>query len=440
MLKHFKARYIALSIILVAAICTLTSATIVAADSAPYICGDVDGDGAEPNVGDLTYLVNYLFVGGSPPPVIEAADVDRSGEINVGDLTYLVAYLFTGGSAPLCPLYHEDISGGCVSGATARTEGAYDHQEITGDCAGYQALGDSGHMFVELIGDDLHIHHVNAFYQCCLKYYVTYDIDGYSITAYESDTSDYCYCMCYFNLESILYDLDVSQPCEYLVTLIGIEGDTVGIDTAVVGGPDYVSVEVIGNDLHINHLNAYYQCCLMYTMDYQVAGFSITAREHDTGALCDCYCYFNLKSVLYDLENGQYIVTVIGIFGDTIWIDTVNVNYTYNLLGYEQSGCLKKLALADPPDIIYTYSGGTLVMQHSDAYFNCGAELMVFFEQAGDTLRFYEINTSGEYAFCMCYFEVGASVADIPPGTYVAEVYSEEPLVLVDQRVLQLGD
>ena len=67
-----------------------------------YCCevrGDVDYSGAC-DVGDLTYLVAYLFQGGPEPLCIEAADVDGSSGIDVGDLTYLVAYLFQGGPAP----------------------------------------------------------------------------------------------------------------------------------------------------------------------------------------------------------------------------------------------------------------------------------------------------------------------------------------------------
>ncbi|MBU8933679.1 MAG: Ig domain-containing protein [candidate division Zixibacteria bacterium] len=69
-------------------------------------CGDIDANGEEPNIADLTYLVAYLFTGGPPPPVMEKANVDGvigpGGIINISDLTYLVAYLFTGGPAPVC--------------------------------------------------------------------------------------------------------------------------------------------------------------------------------------------------------------------------------------------------------------------------------------------------------------------------------------------------
>ncbi len=65
--------------------------------------GDADSDGAI-NVGDLTYLVDYIFRGGFSPPCPEEGDADGSGSIDVADITYLVGYLFTGGPPPAgCP-------------------------------------------------------------------------------------------------------------------------------------------------------------------------------------------------------------------------------------------------------------------------------------------------------------------------------------------------
>ncbi|MFH1372534.1 MAG: hypothetical protein ABII79_01890, partial [bacterium] len=69
-----------------------------------YICGDVNGDDLGPDVGDLMYLVQYIFQGGPPPPVMAAADVDGSGGVlDVGDIMYLVQYLFNGGPDLNCP-------------------------------------------------------------------------------------------------------------------------------------------------------------------------------------------------------------------------------------------------------------------------------------------------------------------------------------------------
>ena len=72
------------------------------------IRGDADNSGGSPNVGDLSFLVDYLF--GEPtgpvPPCFEEGDVEASSSINVGDLSHLVSYLFDQppGPAPLpCP-------------------------------------------------------------------------------------------------------------------------------------------------------------------------------------------------------------------------------------------------------------------------------------------------------------------------------------------------
>lgn len=68
-----------------------------------HISGDVNGDGEGPDVSDLVCLVDFMFIGGPPLPVLTAADVDSSGgTINIADLVYLVDYMFNEGPAPNC--------------------------------------------------------------------------------------------------------------------------------------------------------------------------------------------------------------------------------------------------------------------------------------------------------------------------------------------------
>ncbi len=67
--------------------------------------GDCDFTGSI-GVGDITYLVAYLFTGGSPPvPEPGAADFNCDERIDVGDITALVSYLFMGGPPPPCNPY-----------------------------------------------------------------------------------------------------------------------------------------------------------------------------------------------------------------------------------------------------------------------------------------------------------------------------------------------
>ena len=62
--------------------------------------GDVDANNSL-DVGDLSYLISFLFRGGPEIRCSERADVNDTGGTDVGDLTYLVDYFFRGGPAPL---------------------------------------------------------------------------------------------------------------------------------------------------------------------------------------------------------------------------------------------------------------------------------------------------------------------------------------------------
>lgn len=67
--------------------------------------GDADNDGSI-NVGDITYLQDYLFFSGPetfPSPLL--GDVDCDGAVNVGDPTHLSDYLFFDGPPPVNPCF-----------------------------------------------------------------------------------------------------------------------------------------------------------------------------------------------------------------------------------------------------------------------------------------------------------------------------------------------
>ena len=76
--------------------------TLKGYEQQPYICGDINGDCQGPNMADLIYLLDYIFFGGPPPPVIGTANVDGNNGTNIIDVIYLVAYMFEGGPEPVC--------------------------------------------------------------------------------------------------------------------------------------------------------------------------------------------------------------------------------------------------------------------------------------------------------------------------------------------------
>ena len=63
--------------------------------------GDVNGDGIV-NVGDVVYLVSYLYKGGPPPDPVRIGDCNCDDIVNVGDVVFLVSYLYKGGPEPVC--------------------------------------------------------------------------------------------------------------------------------------------------------------------------------------------------------------------------------------------------------------------------------------------------------------------------------------------------
>jgi hypothetical protein len=64
-----------------------------------WIRGDVNGDG-NIDVGDVVYLINYLFQNGPAPNPLESGDANSDSVVDVGDVVYLINYLFINGPAP----------------------------------------------------------------------------------------------------------------------------------------------------------------------------------------------------------------------------------------------------------------------------------------------------------------------------------------------------
>ncbi len=70
-------------------------------ESLPYICGDVNANGAITS-SDIIYLVNYVFKSGPAPKPIESGDANNDSVITSADIIYLVNYVFKSGPAPVC--------------------------------------------------------------------------------------------------------------------------------------------------------------------------------------------------------------------------------------------------------------------------------------------------------------------------------------------------
>jgi uncharacterized repeat protein (TIGR01451 family) len=66
-----------------------------------YILGDVNTDGII-ELGDVVFLINYLFRAGPAPEPIWLGDANCDDLVELGDVVYLINYLFRGGPSPDC--------------------------------------------------------------------------------------------------------------------------------------------------------------------------------------------------------------------------------------------------------------------------------------------------------------------------------------------------
>ena len=66
-----------------------------------FMHGDANGDQIL-DVGDVVFLVNYLYKDDVPPYPLLAGDANCDGEVDIADVVYLVNYLYRGGDPPPC--------------------------------------------------------------------------------------------------------------------------------------------------------------------------------------------------------------------------------------------------------------------------------------------------------------------------------------------------
>ena len=73
-------------------------------DQGTTLRGDANYDGTT-DVGDVVYLINYLYKGGPSPKPTLAGDVNIDEVVDVGDVVYLINYLYKNGPSPYYPVW-----------------------------------------------------------------------------------------------------------------------------------------------------------------------------------------------------------------------------------------------------------------------------------------------------------------------------------------------
>ncbi len=80
---------------------TIQTGAAIAAENCCDLPGDANSDELM-SIGDVTFLINYIFHSGPPPECCAKGDTDNNGKINIGDVSRITAALFTQGPLPVC--------------------------------------------------------------------------------------------------------------------------------------------------------------------------------------------------------------------------------------------------------------------------------------------------------------------------------------------------
>jgi len=329
----------------------------VSASAVEYECGDVNNDN-NLNILDVVSIINYLYKGGQAPAFLNLADVNYSGTINILDATCIISFLYKGGQSPNCPpgisgdpeiVYGENS--GCKSFEGLKSEEAVPPDQ---DCISYSYDG---------IGGTLDFTHINAGFNCCPGVIsAAIDIVDDTIIVTESENYDEfgpCYCLCLYDVEYYIINL---QPGEYTVKIIGLElneGDeylqfTIDLTAQPTGEycltrdhypwgygmspsgfltetygcktdgekadstleQDCIVYDYDGNgNLYLTHVNDLFNCCpesLYATVDFE--DNYIIIQEYETDGLCDCVCLFDLDYQITNLSPGEYTIIVDNVY------------------------------------------------------------------------------------------------------------------------------
>jgi hypothetical protein len=328
---------------------------LVNATGDDFVCGDTNGD-KQINIADVVYIINYIFKYGPAPVPAEVADVNYDGNVNVGDAVYLIGYIFKGGPEPNCPPIGISVN---FTGCKTFLKGTdYDGTPPDQDCIEYQYDGDSV----------LQINHINAGFNCCPGIIlVQIDIEADIITIEEREYYDSlgpCYCLCLFDLDFAINDV---EPGEYTIKVIEpyvMEGDeslefTVDLSSPSEGsycvsrshgpwGPasepmievlnsigcktfekgtttdsvppdqDCAEYQYDGESvLQINHINVGFNCCPMIAAEITVEDNLITIEESesfDTLGPCFCLCLFDVEYEITNLYPGEYTIRFVELY------------------------------------------------------------------------------------------------------------------------------
>lgn len=129
---------------------------------------------------------------------------------------------------PLLFLFISQVEGKNV---TPVPLGTPEHTTSQSDCYDNPTYSDPDSIIITVSGNDIIVLHKDAFYNCCVEILVEVVQNGNVFNLYEHESGDHCYCMCYFDITTTIYDL---APGTYTTNVYNAEGEFVGGGTVTI--------------------------------------------------------------------------------------------------------------------------------------------------------------------------------------------------------------
>jgi hypothetical protein len=217
---------------------------------------------------------------------------------------------------------------------------------------------------------------------------------------------------------------------------------------------DEIELSVEGQTLWTIHTDATYNCCANdIVISFSLEGDLITLTEEELVlAPCDCMCCYEVQTTVSDLAPGTYTV-------EYVWLDyewggprchteevvippgdkmlpgpgapvvhrpplSADAVPRPHLGSYGNSGCLGRTdgPCEEEDQFQLTVEAHTLHVLHANATYNCCPDdIAVSLEVEDHLLKLTEQEILNNPCFCVCCYDVEATVVDLAAGTYTVE-------------------
>jgi hypothetical protein len=180
-----------------------------------------------------------------------------------------------------------------------------------------------------------------------------------------------------------------------------------------------------GGSVTIEHADAVYNCAAKVKLTATVTGTDIVVQETITNPneVADCVCTYDLSLEIKGLAAGTYTVKVIDDGGKLVGTTQATVpSMSLQVIDSLQSACKANAYLA-AGQLGAKMQGGSLMVTHEDAVYNCASKVKMTATLVGTIITVREVITNpGQLANCMCTYDLSVELKGLAAGSYTVRV------------------